>query len=90
LYAWLELVLKKMLDQNEQLDPESVQTIRDELIALYYGGVVERLRQLQFMAAYRNLKKIRRMGQSYRTISHTLLVRAGRKLANAMASSSNL
>ncbi|HEY1580384.1 MAG TPA: glycosyltransferase family A protein [Terracidiphilus sp.] len=90
LYAWLELVLKKMLEQNERLDRESVQTIRDELTGLYYAGVAERLRQLEFMAACRNLRKLRRMGQSYWTISRTLFVRAARKLANTMTPSSNV
>jgi glycosyltransferase involved in cell wall biosynthesis len=90
LYAWLELVLKKMLSQSDRLDPDSVKTIRDELMGLYYGGVAERLRQREFVAAYRNLRKLRHMGQSYPKVAFNLFARAGRKLTNTIDLPGNL
>jgi len=83
-YAWREFILKKMLAHSEFTDRDMRQSLKDELIALYYGGAAERISHLRLMAALQSIYKIRHMGQTYWEIICALLARAGKKLSRTL------
>jgi glycosyltransferase involved in cell wall biosynthesis len=83
-YTWLELVREKWL-AHPKLDVDNRQTIRDELIALYYGGAAERLGEMKFAVALEKIRKIRVMGQTYPRICLTLISRAAKKVSRTFA-----
>jgi glycosyltransferase involved in cell wall biosynthesis len=83
-YGWLELAQKKMLAQPETVDPQIRQTVKEALAALYYGWTAERLSGLKLRVAFENIRKIRGLGQSYSTITWTLLIRAGGKISRTL------
>ena len=83
-YAWRELVLKKMLEWPELEDGDLRKSLREELLALYYGGTAERLSHMRFRAALDSIQKIRRLGLGSRRIFLTLLTRAGGKLQRVL------
>jgi glycosyltransferase involved in cell wall biosynthesis len=85
-YGWLELTHKKMLAQPGIVDPQIRQTVNDALAALYYGWTAERLSGLKLRVVFENIRKIRGLGQSYSTITWTLLIRAGGKLSRTLRS----
>jgi glycosyltransferase involved in cell wall biosynthesis len=80
LYGWLELVLRKMLSENQGLESEAIATIQQELVNLYYAAAAERIRQGQLPGVWKNIRKLRDTGQSYPTITATLVRRAGKKI----------
>lgn len=86
-YGWLELVREKWLAHPKLVDRDTRQTLRQELIALYYSGAVERLRDLRLAAAMQKINKIRCMGPSYPEIGFKLLSRAAKKLSRNRSSS---
>ena len=72
-YKWLELAHKKMLSRPELVDHEIRETIKNELIAIYYGWARERIGNLRFLITLHIIRKIRKMGPSYSTIQYNLL-----------------
>ncbi len=86
-YGWLELVREKWLAHPNLVDRDTRQALRQELIALYYSGAVERLRDLRLAAAMQKIHKIKCMGQSYPEIGFKLLSRAAKKLSHNRSSS---
>lgn len=83
-YTWLERPFKKWLAWPELVDRETRQMIREELVALYYGGAAERLHELRLASALEKIKEIRRLGHSYPEIVLTLLSRVARKLSRTL------
>jgi len=79
-YGWLELALLKMLAHPEFQDRELRQVVEDALITLYYGWARARISAFKLIVAHKIIKKIRRMGQSYRKIFGILLSSAIKKL----------
>jgi glycosyltransferase involved in cell wall biosynthesis len=84
-YEWLELPLKRWLAEPKLLDSETRQSIKDELIALYYGKVAERISAFRLVVALQSIREVHRMGLGYRKIFLTLLTRAGRKLVRPLS-----
>jgi predicted transporter len=73
-----------MLAHPELVDGEIRRTIQDQLIAIYYSWVIERIESLQLAIAFDKIGKIRRMGIGYQVILSTLLSRAGRMLLRTL------
>jgi GT2 family glycosyltransferase len=62
---------------------QSRREIEKELAPVYYEWFVEKLKKLEIVEAFEKCGEIRSMGQSYFTISLSLLSRATRKLTRA-------
>lgn len=79
-YAWGELMFKQMLAWPELTDLEIRRNIQDDLTGFYYDWTASWLNGLDPANAWKNIRKIHGMGQSYRRIFRILLSRAAGKL----------